>query len=119
MPSRRWWRNGVPNYPFPERAALAFHAMSDYREIKSRPQLEFVHYEVDAPSVRQLFERVKAEDRVSIGDFESREVLTAYGMQIPASEIAANPEEAIEIATRIGFPWCSKSPHPISCTRQT
>jgi acetate---CoA ligase (ADP-forming) len=104
--------NGVPNYPFPERAALAFHAMSDYREIKARPQLEFVHYEVDAPSVRRLFERVKAEDRVSIGDFESREVLTAYGMEIPASEIAANPDEAIEIATRIGFPVVLKIASP-------
>jgi acetate---CoA ligase (ADP-forming) len=104
--------NGVPNYPFPERAALAFHAMSDYREIKARPQLEFVHYEVDALSVRRLFERVKAEDRVSIGDFESREVLTAYGMEIPASEIAANPDEAIEIATRIGFPVVLKIASP-------
>jgi acetate---CoA ligase (ADP-forming) len=104
--------NGVPNYPFPERAALAFHAMSDYREIKSRPQLEFVHYEADTQAVRQLFERVKAEDRVSIGDFESREVLKAYGMQIPASEMAANPEEAIEIATRIGFPVVLKIASP-------
>jgi acetate---CoA ligase (ADP-forming) len=104
--------NGVPNYPFPERAALAFHAMSDYREIKARPQLEFVHYEVDTPSVHRLFERVKAEDRVSIGDFESREVLTAYGMEIPASEIAANPDEAIEIATRIGFPVVLKIASP-------
>jgi acetate---CoA ligase (ADP-forming) len=104
--------NGVPNYPFPERAALAFHAMSDYREIKTRPQLEFIHYEADTQSVRQLFDRVKGEDRVSIGDFESREVLTAYGMKIPASEMAANPEEAIEIATRIGFPVVLKIASP-------
>jgi acetyl coenzyme A synthetase (ADP forming)-like protein len=105
-------RNGVPNYPFPERAALAFRAMSTYREIRSRPQLEFVNFEVDTASVRDLFERVNAEGRVSMGDFESREVLKAYGMQIPASEIAANPEEAIEIATRIGFPVVLKIASP-------
>jgi acetyltransferase len=30
-------RYGIPNYPFPERAANAFSAMSNYRLIKSRP----------------------------------------------------------------------------------
>ena len=104
--------SGVPNYPFPERAALAFHAMSAYREIKARPQPEFTRVEADTQAVRELFQRVKAEDRVSIGDFESREVLKAYGMQIPASEIAATPDEAIEIATRIGFPVVLKIASP-------
>ena len=104
--------NGVPNYPFPERAALAFRAMSSYREIRARPQPEFSRVEADTQAVRELFQRVKAEDRVSIGDFESRAVLEAYGMQIPASEIAATPEEAIEIATRIGFPVVLKIASP-------
>lgn len=104
--------HGVPNYPFPERAALAFRAMSAYREIKARPQPEFTQVKADTQAVRELFQRVKAEDRVSIGDFESREVLKVYGMQIPASEIAATPEEAIEIATRIGFPVVLKIASP-------
>ena len=32
----------VPNYPFPERAARAFKAMSDYRRVISRPIPEYV-----------------------------------------------------------------------------
>jgi acetate---CoA ligase (ADP-forming) len=105
-------KNGVPNYPFPERAALAFHAMSAYREIKSRPAPEFVSFEADRETVRALFDRILEEDRVSIGDFESREVLKAYQLRLPESEIAENPDQAVEIATRLGFPVVLKIASP-------
>jgi acetate---CoA ligase (ADP-forming) len=104
--------NGVPNYPFPERAALAFHAMSAYREIKSRAAPEFVSFEADREKVRALFDRILAEDRVSIGDFESREVLKAYQLRMPESEIAENPDQAVDIATRLGFPVVLKIASP-------
>jgi acetate---CoA ligase (ADP-forming) len=104
--------NGVPNYPFPERAALAFHAMSAYREIKSRAAPEFVSFEADRETVRALFDRILGEDRVSIGDFESREVLKAYQLRMPESEIAENPDQAVEIATRLGFPVVLKIASP-------
>ena len=105
-------KNGVPNYPFPERAALAFQAMSSYREIKSRPEPEFTSFEADRESVRALFDRVLAEERVTIGDFESREVLKAYHLRLPESEMAENPDQAVEIATRIGFPVVLKIASP-------
>jgi acetate---CoA ligase (ADP-forming) len=104
--------NGVPNYPFPERAALAFHAMSAYREIKSREAPEFVSFEADRDTVRALFDRILGEDRVSIGDFESREVLKAYQLRMPESEIAENPDQAVDIATRLGFPVVLKIASP-------
>jgi acetate---CoA ligase (ADP-forming) len=104
--------NGVPNYPFPERAALAFHAMSAYREIKSRSAPEFVSFEADRDTVRALFDRILGEDRVSIGDFESREVLKAYQLRMPESEIAENPDQAVDIATRLGFPVVLKIASP-------
>ncbi|MBE9474685.1 MAG: CoA-binding protein, partial [Chloroflexi bacterium] len=37
----------VPNYPFPERAALAFKGMSDYRQVLLRPTPEYVEFDVD------------------------------------------------------------------------
>src|SRR4030066_325101 len=40
---------GIPNYPFPERTAIAFSAMSAYRVIKSRPIPEYTHFDVDQP----------------------------------------------------------------------
>lgn len=104
---------GVPNYPFPERAARAFRAMADEREIRLRPKPVFQHYdEVDKPAVSRVFERVRSEGRVSIGDFEARTILEAYGLRIPQSEIADTPEAAIEIASRIGYPVVLKIASP-------
>lgn len=102
----------VPNYPFPERAALAYKAMSDYRAVLARPAPEYIKFDVDQETTRQVFEQVRAQKRLSIGDSEARQILIAYGLQIPKSEIAATPDEAIEIANQIGYPVVLKIASP-------
>jgi acetyltransferase len=103
---------GVPNYPFPERAATAIRAMADYREILARPEPEYIQYEVDQQAVEGVFERVRSEERLSIGDVEARAILKAYGFRIPQSEIAETPEEAVQIAKGIGYPVVLKIASP-------
>jgi acetate---CoA ligase (ADP-forming) len=103
---------GVPNYPFPERAALAFKAMAEYRRISARPHPEFVEFQVDRQAVREVFDHVRSQNRVSVVDAESRQILQAYGLRIPQSEIADTPEKAVEIARRIGYPVVLKIASP-------
>lgn len=103
---------GVPNYPFPERAALAFKAMSDYRHVLVRPIPEFAKYAVDLQTTREVLDGIRSEGRLSLGDSEARQILTAYGLQIPKSEIAATPDEAIDIARQIGYPVVLKIASP-------
>jgi len=103
---------GVPNYPFPERAGLAFRSMFEYKEIRSRPPAEYVTFEVDRKSVTNLFQRVLAEGRVSIGDAEARSILISYGLRIPQSEVAETAERAVEIAGQIGYPVVLKIASP-------
>lgn len=103
---------GVPNYPFPESAALAFKAMSDYRQIRSRPTPVYAKFEVDLKTTRQVLETVRQDDRLAIGDSEARQILTAYGMKIPVSELAATPDEAVETANQIGYPVVLKIASP-------
>ena len=103
---------GVPNYPFPERAALAFKAMSDYQKVLNQPTPEYVKFEIDRRTTLEVLESVRAQDRLTIGDSEARQILTAYGLQIPKSEIAATPEEAIDLAREIGFPVVLKIASP-------
>jgi acetyl coenzyme A synthetase (ADP forming)-like protein len=106
------WQYGVPNYPFPERAAAALAAMSAYRRERGRPIFEPEPCEVTRSPVRELFDRVRAEGRVSIGDAEARAVLEAYGFTVPRSRLAKTPEEAIEIADEIGYPVVLKVASP-------
>lgn len=102
----------VPNYPFPERAANAFKAMAEYREICARPAPQFAEFEVDRQATKEVFDKVRSEGRVSIGDAEARRILQAYHLRIPKSEIAATPEEAVEIAGQIGYPVVLKIASP-------
>lgn len=104
--------HGIPNYPFPERAANAFSAMAGYRSIKSRPKLEYMHYDADRLSAKKVFDQVRQENRLTIGDAESQQVLQAYGLRIPNSEIAETPELAATIAGKIGYPVVLKIASP-------
>jgi len=86
--------------------------MSDYREVIKRPTPEFVQYDADNETVRSIINKVLSDGRVTIGDFEAREILTAYDIKIPQSAIAASPEEAIENANKIGYPVVLKIASP-------
>lgn len=106
------WQYKVPNYPFPERAAAAFAAMSAYRREQERPIFEPEPCTTCIPAVRELFDRVRAEGRVSIGDAEAWAVLEAYGFTIPKSRLAKTSDEAVEIAAEIGYPVVMKIASP-------
>ncbi|MCR4407501.1 MAG: acetate--CoA ligase [Anaerolineae bacterium] len=102
----------VPNYPVPERAVAAMGAMLRYREWLQRPPLQVETFDIDRDAIRQVFEQVKADGRLQIGDAEARTVLRACGVRVPASELATNIDEAVEIADRIGYPVVMKIASP-------
>jgi acetyltransferase len=54
----------------------------------------------------------RSDDRLTIGDAESRKILQAYGLRIPASELADSPEKAAIIASEIGYPVVLKIASP-------
>lgn len=105
-------KHGIPNYPFPDRAAKAFKAMSDYEDFLNLPKEEYVTFDVDKDAVRKVFDRVKSEGRLTIGDSEARDILEAYGMRIPQSELAETADQAVEMAGKIGYPVVMKIASP-------
>lgn len=105
-------KHGIPNYPFPDRAAKAFKAMSDYEDFLNLPEDEYVSFDVDKKTVQEVFDRVKSEGRLTIGDSEARDILEAYGMRIPQSELAETADQAVEIAGKIGYPVVMKIASP-------
>ena len=102
----------VPNFSFPERASLAFRAMSQYREVKERKDPVYESFKVDNEAVRQVLERAKQDGRYAIGDAEAWDILKAYGLSIPRSVLAKTPQEAVEIAGEIGYPVVLKIASP-------
>jgi acetyl coenzyme A synthetase (ADP forming)-like protein len=105
-------RSNIPNFAFPERAALVYKAMSQYRSYRAEPLPEFETFDVDRAAVREVIDKVLGEGRVSIGDAEAREILVAYGLQIPTSELASTAEEAVNMAAEMGYPVVLKVASP-------
>lgn len=103
---------GVPNYIFPERAVAALKATTEYRDLRATPLPNFDKFEVDTGAVRRVFDNVKEEGRVTVGDFEARDILEAYGLKIPRSELAKDAEEAVALANEIGYPVVLKIVSP-------
>lgn len=53
---------------------------------------------------QEIFESVRNESRKNLTEFESREVLTHYGIPVVKGEIADSFEKAATIANKIGYP---------------
>ncbi|GMR10477.1 MAG: acetate--CoA ligase [Anaerolineae bacterium] len=104
--------NNVPRFPFPERAARALYAMNSYRKYGQEPLPEFETQAVEREAVEQVIQSVREAGRLTIGDFESRDILAAYGFAAPEAELAGSADEALDIARQIGYPVVLKVASP-------
>ena len=102
----------IPNYPFPERAIVAFAAMNQQREWMSKPSGSPRTFRVRKSIVGEVLKRAREDGRESLGDIEARQVVEAYGLRTPRSELSRSAEESVEIARRIGFPVAMKIVSP-------
>jgi len=102
----------VPNYIMPERAVEALAAMVKQRlwQDKAAPPVEVM--DLDVQRVLKVFERVRSEGRLKMGDAEARDILEAYRIPIPASKLCATAEEAVAFADQIGYPVVIKIASP-------
>jgi acetyltransferase len=99
----------IPTFPYPDTAARMFEYMWRYsynlRGIYETPM--FPKGE-EAVAHRALVEEIiggaRAEDRTILTEFESKQVLAAYGIPIVTTEIARSVEEAVGAADKIGYP---------------
>jgi len=60
------------------------------------------------PSVKAVLDAVRAQDREALTATECRTVCEAYGIPLPAEGIAASAAQAVELATKMGFPVVMK-----------
>jgi acetyltransferase len=102
----------VPNYSFPERASLAFKAMSQYRKITEREDPVFERFEVDNKLIQRVIAGAKEDGRYAIGDAEAWDILRAYEMAIPQSKLAKTADQAVQIAGELGYPVVMKIASP-------
>jgi acetyltransferase len=100
----------IPTFPYPDTAVRLFNYMWRYsynlRGIYETPSLpaDSDLFTPDRQMVEQIFQQATSNGRTLLTEYESKKLLTAYGIPTIATEIAKSDREAVEIADRCGYP---------------
>jgi acetyl coenzyme A synthetase (ADP forming)-like protein len=100
--------HSLPVYSSPERAIAALRAMHEYQLYRSRPEYVVTRFPVNRRRVERIITSHARANRVRIGEVLAKEILRAYDLRVPDGAMANSPQEAVEIAERIGFPVAMK-----------
>jgi acetyltransferase len=101
---------GVPTFPYPDTAARAFTYMWRYsenlRSLYQTPSLAEGHDLTAAArsGVEAIIRGVRQSGRLLLNEFESKAVLSHYGIPTVETRIARSEDEAVSHASQIGFP---------------
>lgn len=104
----QWRDQGLPVYSTPERAVAALNAMHEYQLWRHRPELVVTRFPVNRRRVERIITRHVRANCMRINEVETKEILQAYDLNVPDGAMASSPQEAVEIAERIGFPVAMK-----------
>jgi acetyl coenzyme A synthetase (ADP forming)-like protein len=104
--------NGIPNYPSPERAVDGFKAMNQYRLRVQRRIEAPVVITRDRSYLQSLIRKAREQGVQTIAGLDAMKVLETYGIQIAKCSLAKNAEEAVRLATEIGYPAVMKIVSP-------
>lgn len=103
----------IPDYRFPERAASALRVLWwRSRQWADQPQPADGEERMPVDRVAQILSAARAGADGFIPGKVAAEALSAYGLALPPSEVAATPEQAGIVARRIGFPVALKIASP-------
>lgn len=93
--------SGLPCYFDPDRAVNSLDALAKYARIQYRTWSEPTAFDVDRERAEDILTQVKAREDNRLG-VEAMELLEAYGISIPESEIVDSADEAYRAADEIG-----------------
>lgn len=103
-------RASIFTFPYPDTAAHVFNLMWRYsynlRGIYETPLLPDSCGEkaCDRVLAETIIRMARSAGRTILTEYESKQLLSAYGIPTVETKIAKTPEEAVELAEKIGYP---------------
>lgn len=118
-------REEIPVFEYPDLAARLFHHMWQYsynlKSLYETPTLPFFDAEERVPNrtlVKEMIRKAGQAGRVLLTEFESKNILAAYGIPTVETRVAKTSEEACKLADQIGYPVVLKL-HSETLTHKT
>ena len=116
-------RSGIYTIPYPDTAAHLFNLMWQYsyniKGLYETPVLaEEEDLRISRKIARAIIDQATESGRNLLTEYESKELLNAYGIPTVATQIATSETEAVAIAAEIGYPVVLKL-HSETITHKT
>jgi len=103
----------IPNFAFPEPAALALSRAVEYAEWRREPPGAVPALPgITASMARAVVDVVKARGGGWLTALEADVLMAAAGIATPRSTVADSVDEAVDMAARLGFPVALKAVGP-------
>ena len=117
-------RANIPTFPYPDTAARMFDYMANYDNILKglyeTPVLDTNGEEShnNKSLAAELIQQVRGTGRTLLTEYESKQLLSLYGIPTIETRIARDVDEAVNIAKEIGYPVVLKL-HSETITHKT
>lgn len=103
---------GIPCYAFPEPAIRAIEGMYHYQNWRERPEPVSMDFPRDLEQARAVLDKARTGGCVEIVEFQAQNLLKAYNLPLPMTELARTSDDAVAAAERIGYPVVMKIASP-------
>ena len=111
----------IPAFPYPDTAARVFDYMAHYSEnlrLLYETPIPIGEGELKRECADDIIHAARASGRTILTEFESKQLLSCYGIPTVETRIAQSPEAAVEAADSIGYPVVLKL-HSETITHKT
>jgi acetyltransferase len=113
----------IPTFPYPDTAARVFDYMAHYSEnLRSLYETPMPvgegEAELDRECAESIIKAARAAGRTILTEYESKQLLSCYGIPTVDTHIAKSKEEAVKAAQAIGYPVVLKL-HSETITHKT
>jgi acetyltransferase len=99
---------GIPTFSTPGHAARAFLHIDHHRLARELlmqvPPSISSNFTADVDGARKVAREALGAGRTQLGEAESKAILACFGIPVVPSHAAADPQQAAQVAQRIGFP---------------
>lgn len=99
---------GIPAFIFPESAARAIRARNRAREWQARPPRVVERLALDDATIRGILDRARAAGADRLDEVAALQLIQAAGVPVAEAGLARSEAEAVELATRLGWPVVAK-----------
>ena len=116
-------QSGIPSFQFPDSAVRAFNYMWRYsynlKGLYETPTLpQHADAELKRGKASRILREAREQGRTLLTEFESKQLLEAYGFPTVETRVAVTEEEAVQAAEAIGYPVVVKL-HSYTITHKT